>query len=97
MSRWTRVIAICSLALTGCSRSSPPASATDKVVGPDPRSLSHEQLMAIFHECHAFGQIDDSRVKYSMPYCASVETAHASEGWTTPSSAAVDPKLNGLH
>jgi hypothetical protein len=85
------------LALAGCGQGPAAASHAEKGAGPDPRSLNHDQLMTLFQECHAFGRIDDPRVKYSIEYCASVESVHASEGWTTPNTATVDPKLTPLH
>lgn len=97
MPKSLHVILASALALAACGRGQSVSSPPGKVFGPDPRSLNHDQLMAIFHECHEFGQIDDPRVKYSMQYCANVESAHASEGWTTPSTATVDPTLNKVH
>lgn len=97
MNRCSWMLALFTLALSGCGRGGTSTESPDKAVGPDPRTLTHDQLLAIFQECHAYGPIDDPRVKYSMAYCASVETAHASEGWTTPSTAPVDQKLNALH
>jgi hypothetical protein len=94
-----RVLMMWTLSITAaaCGQGPSAPSPAAKALGPNTRSLNHEKLMAIAQECHAFGQIDDPRVKYSMEYCASVDSAHASEGWAAPSTATVDPKLNKLH
>lgn len=68
-----------------------------KVTGPDAKTLSHDQLMDVLHECHRYGASDDPRVKYTIEYCSSAQSVHSMEGYTTRSSAAVDPSLNKLH
>lgn len=97
MKRVLASLSMCVVVLSGCSKSPDSAGSAEKVVGPDVRSLNHDQLMAIYTECHTFGPIDDPRVKYSIPYCATVDSARSSEGWATPSTAPVDPTLNKLH
>ena len=90
-------LSMCVAALAGCSKDPGSAGSAEKAVGPDVHSLNHDQLMAIYTECHAFGPIDDPRVRYPIPYCASVDSARSSEGWASPSTAPVDPKLIQLH
>jgi hypothetical protein len=91
------MIFVLAIAVSACGRGPSASNPAEKALGPNPHSLDHDQLIAIVQECHAFGQIDDPRGKYSIEYCASVDSAHASEGWSTPSTATVDPKRNGLH
>jgi hypothetical protein len=91
------IVSLCFAGLAGCGREPAVGTPVGKVSGPPIQSLNHDQLMAIFHECHQFGQVDDARVKYTIPYCVSVDTAQSAEGWTTPKSAKVDPTLNKLH
>ncbi len=97
MKNLATILSMAILALLGCSRSPTDGAAAQKISGPPIRSLNHDQLMATYRECHQFGSVDDSRVKYTIPYCASVDTAQSAEGWVTPNTAKVDPKLNKLH
>lgn len=90
-------LSMCVAVLSGCSKNPGSADPAEKAAGPDVHALNHDQLMAIYTECHAFGPIDDPRVKYAIPYCTSVDSARSSEGWVSPSTAPVDPKLNKLH
>jgi hypothetical protein len=84
--------------LSGCGQShDSTTAATEKVEGPDVKSLSHDQLMAALHECHRFGGSDDPRVKYTVRYCSAAQSAHAMEGYAVPSAAPVDPSINKLH
>ncbi len=85
------------LSLTACGQ--PPAVSTPagKADGPPVSSLSHEALLAAYHECTQYGQIDDAKVKYTVPYCASVQSAQLSSGYTARGTATVDPKLNAMH
>jgi hypothetical protein len=53
--------------------------------------------MAAYHECTQYGPIDDPKVKYTAPYCAAVQSAQLSSGYTAPGSAKVDPNLNPMH
>ena len=69
----------------------------DRIEGPDVKTLSHEQLMEALHECHRYGSSDDPRVKYTISYCSAVQSAHAMEGYASPSAAVADPTLNKLH
>lgn len=97
MHKLLGIVLISGLAISGCNRGSTAASTTAKQSGPDVHSLKHGELMAIYHDCHEFGPLDDPRVKYTIPYCVSVDSAQASEGWISPNTATVDPKLNKLH
>jgi hypothetical protein len=91
------IVLLCLVTLVGCGREPVVGAPVGKVSGPPIQSLNHDQLVAIFHECHQFGQLDDARVKYTIPYCVSVDTAQSAEGWTTPNAAKVDPNVNKLH
>jgi len=89
------IVFVTSLAACGAAGNS---SATgDKVDGPNVKSLSHDQLMDVIHECHRYGSSDDPRVKYTITYCSAAQSAHAMEGYASASSAAVDPTINKLH
>jgi len=85
--------------LCGCERGSEPVilESANKVDGPNPKMLSHDQLMDAYHDCTQYGAIDDPKVKYTVRYCASVQSAHLSEGYTAPGTAKVDPTLNKMH
>jgi len=85
------------LSLTACGQSSVVSTPAGKADGPPVSSLSHEQLLAAYHECTQYGQIDSQQVKYSVPYCAAVQSAELSSGYTAPGTGKVDPKLNALH
>jgi hypothetical protein len=91
------IVFLCLESLAGCGREAAVGTPAGKVAGPPIQSLNHDQLMAIFQECHQFGQVDDVRVKYTIPYCVSVDTAQSAEGWTAPNAAKVDPNVNKLH
>lgn len=91
------IILVASLALSGCGRGSGAGVIIQKVPGPEIRSLNHDHLMVIYHECHQFGPIEDPRVKYTVAYCVNVDTAQSGEGWATPNAAKVDPEINKLH
>ena len=75
----------------------PGGAPVGKIEGPPVNSLSHEQLMAMYQECTKFGQIDDPKVKYTMRYCASVQTAQLTQGYTAPGTATVDPAITKMH
>lgn len=97
---WLRTFLLISVVaiLHGCGQPhEPKAGAIEKLEGPDARTLSHEQLIAVLHECHQYGSSDDSRVKYTVRYCSAAQSTHAMEGYAAPSSAAVDPSINKLH
>jgi hypothetical protein len=83
----------------GCGRGidSTAVSTTDKVEGPNVKTLSHDQLMDVLHECHRYGSSDDPKVKYTTTYCSAAQSAHAMEGYATPSPAVVDPTLTKMH
>jgi hypothetical protein len=85
--------------LCGCGRGSVSTivQTTDKVEGPNVKTLSHEQLMDVLQECHRYGSSDDPKVKYTIGYCSAAQSAHAMEGYTTPSSAVADPTLTKMH
>jgi hypothetical protein len=53
--------------------------------------------MAAYHECTQYGPIDDPKVKYTVSYCAAIQSARLSEGYTSFSTAKVDPTLNKMH
>jgi hypothetical protein len=91
------IILSASLAFMGCSRNATDGATAPKVSGPEVRSLNHDQLMAIYQECHQFGPIEDPRVRYPVAYCVSVDTAQSGEGWVTPNAAKVDPEINKMH
>jgi hypothetical protein len=87
------------LSLAGCGSGNLPPSAgpSEKIEGPDVKTLSHDALMAVLHECHQYGSSDDPRVKYTIAYCSAVQSAHAMEGYANPGAGAVDPSLTKLH
>jgi len=91
------IILLASLACAGCSRNSADGATVQKVSGPEIHSLNHDHLMAIYHECHQFGPIEDPRVKYTVGYCVNVDMAQSGEGWVTPNAAKVDPEIDRLH
>jgi hypothetical protein len=97
---YLRLLSVLAFAiLSGCG---PHPESTDvrsagKVEGPAVKSLSHDQLMAVLHECHRYGSSDDPKVKYTTRYCSAAQSAHAMEGYSTAGSAAVDPTANKLH
>lgn len=91
------IVAIAVIHVTGCGGSTSSGTSTGKIEGPPVNTLSHDQLMATLHECMQYGQIDDSKVKYTVQYCAAIQSAHLSEGYTNPSTAKVDPTLNKMH
>ena len=93
------LLLVMTFTLAACGTSNPAGSPAfgQKVSGPDAKSLSHEQLMDVLHECHRYGASDDPRVKYTIEYCSSAQIVHSMEGYSTPSSAVVDPSLNKLH
>jgi hypothetical protein len=85
--------------LCACGRGNEPAivESTDKVDGPNVKTLSHDQLMDVLHECHRYGASDDPKVKYTVGYCSAAQSAHAMEGYASPSPAPVDPTLTKMH
>ena len=89
--------ALALLSLAACGQPSAVSTPAGKTDGPPVDSLSHEQLMAAYHECTQYGPIDDPKVKYTAPYCAAVQSAQLSSGYTAPGSAKVDPNLNPMH
>ncbi len=91
------VLAIALLNMTGCGGSTVSVTSTEKSEGPPVNSLSHDQLMVTHRECTQYGQIDDPKVKYTVRYCAAIQSAHLSEGYTNPSTTKVDPTLNKIH
>ena len=93
------LILITAIALASCGNGSHPGSGTfsQRIYGPDPKTLPHDQLIAILHECRRYGASDDPRVAYTVEYCSAVQSAHSIEGYAAPSSAVVDPSLNKLH
>jgi hypothetical protein len=93
------LIALTLPALTACGGASSPSipAQPDKIVGPNVKTLSHEDLMAVLHECHQYGSSDDPKVKYTIEYCSAAQSAHSMEGYAASSRAPVDPTLNRLH
>ena len=95
----TWLFLLMTVAVCGCGRGSdstlvqPPA----KTEGPNVKTLSHDQLMDVLHECHRYGASDDPKVKHTIGYCSAAQSAHAMEGYASPSSAAVDPALTKMH
>jgi hypothetical protein len=91
-------IILAAASVAGCgSGSDPTIGRTDKIEGPAIKSLSHEQLMEVVHECHRYRSSDDPKVKYTIGYCSAAQTAHAMEGYSNASSAAVNPSIDKLH
>jgi hypothetical protein len=89
---------IVAIVITGCGRGpSGATSGADKIEGPSVNSLSHEQLMAVYSECTAFGRMDDPRVKYTTRYCSAVNSAQEMEGYASLSAAKVDPNSVRMH
>jgi hypothetical protein len=88
-------LSITLLVLSACSPKVPPPPS--KIEGPSVDKLTHEELMAALQECDLYGAHDDPRVRYTERYCAAVTSAHAMEGFTTKSTAKVDPSLPRLH
>jgi hypothetical protein len=57
--------ALALLSLAACGQPSAVSTPAGKTDGPPVASLSHEQLMAAYHECTQYGPIDDPKVKYT--------------------------------
>jgi hypothetical protein len=93
------LIALTVPVLTACGGARAPSvpAQPDKIAGPNVKTLSHEDLMAVLHECHQYGSSDDPKVKYTIEYCSEAQSAHSMEGYAAPSRARVDPTLNPLH
>ena len=56
------ILMFCSLlVLNACGRNAEPVSSTasGKSEGPNVKTLSHTELMAVLHECHQYGSSDD--------------------------------------
>lgn len=83
--------------LVGCGGDTAGLASGGKSEGPKISTLSHDQLLAAYHECTQYGRIDDAKVKYTVTYCAAIQSAHLSEGYTSSSTAKVDPTLNKMH
>jgi hypothetical protein len=96
----TRLLILSAVAVfCGCGRGSDSTivPTADKVEGPNVKTLSHDQLMDVLHECHRYGSSDDPKVKYTIAYCSAAQSAHAMEGYATPSSAVADPTVTKMH
>jgi hypothetical protein len=91
------VIVLAALGLAACGRDTANVTLSGKEAGPAVSTMSHDQLMAAYHECTQYGPIDDRKVKYTVRYCAAIQSAHLSEGYTAPGAAKVDPTLNKMH
>jgi hypothetical protein len=85
------------LAVAGCGGATTGAAQKEKSEGPGVNTLSHDQLIAIYQECTQYGQIDDPGVPYTPRYCASIQSAHLSEGDAAVGKPKVDPTLNKMH
>ncbi len=92
-------IILAAASVAGCGSGSDPAigRTPDKIEGPAIKSLSHERLMDVVHECHRYGSSDDPKVKYTVGYCSAAQSAHAMEGYSNASSAVVNPSIDKLH
>jgi hypothetical protein len=92
-------IVLIALVIAACDRGHEPRtpSPVAKVEGANLKTLSHDDLMAVLHECHQYGPSDDPRVKYTITYCSAAQSRHSMEGYSTPSSAVVYPALNKMH
>lgn len=89
------IVATC--VLFSCGRSGPDTALRFKMEGPDIKSLSHDELIATYKECTRYGPIDDPRVKYAVRYCAAIQSAQLSEGYTAPGTEKVDPSITRMH
>lgn len=87
------------ITLAGCGSGSPPAvsDSVQKIEGPDVKTLSHDDLMAVLDECYKYGPATDPKVKYTARYCSAAQSAHGMEGFTTPSTTPVDPTITKVH
>jgi hypothetical protein len=90
-------LAITAVNLVGCDSDTAGLASGRKSEGPTISTLSHDQLMVAYHECTQYGPIDDPKVKYTVSYCAAIQSARLSEGYTSFSTAKVDPTLNKMH
>jgi hypothetical protein len=91
------VFAIVALGMAGCGRDVANVNEGGKLEGPPVGTLAHDQLMAAYHECTEYGPINDPKVKYTVRYCAAIQIARLSEGYTASGTAKVDPTLNKMH
>jgi hypothetical protein len=94
--RYVMLIALATL-LSSCGRNAPNTTVNSKMEGPDIKSLSHDQLISIYKECTQYGRIDDPRVKYTVSYCAAIQGAQLSAGYTAPGTTKVDPEITKMH
>jgi hypothetical protein len=94
--RYVMLIALATL-MSSCGRNAPNTTDNAKIEGPDIKSLSHDQLISIYKECTQYGRIDDPRVKYTVSYCAAIQGAQLSEGYTAPGTTKVDPEITKMH
>ena len=85
------------LAVAGCGSATNRNSSKGEKRGTPVNTLSHDQLMAIYQECTQYGQIDDPGVRYTPRYCASIQSAHLSEGYAVAVKPKVDSTLNKMH
>lgn len=98
--KFTRGISTVTLAALGaCGGVGAPSvpAPSEKIDGPNLKTLSHEDLMAVLLECHQYGSSDDPKVKYTLETCSAAQSAHSMEGYSAPSPAPVDPALNKMH
>jgi len=92
-------LAICILVLTGCSAGpdQPTSKTGEKIEGPPVKTLSHEQMMAIYAECTRYGRMDEPRVTYTVRYCSAINSAQEMEGYAATASPKVDPNPVKMH
>src|SRR5450631_1852407 len=91
------MMAVATLLLSACGARDSNVTAAGKVEGPDIKSLSHDQVIALYQECTRYGRIDDPKVKYTVPYCAAIQSAQLSAGYSAPGTAKVDPTITPMH
>ena len=91
------MMAVATLLLSACGAPNSEVPAIGKAEGPDIKSLSHEQVIALYQECTRYGRIDDPKVKYTVPYCAAIQSAQLSAGYAAPGTATVDPTITKMH
>ena len=91
------ILTVAVLGACGGGGSTSVSAPQGKTEGPNVKTLSHEALMAVLHECHRYGSSDDPKVKYTIEYCSAAQSAHSMEGYAASSQAPVDPTLNKMH
>jgi hypothetical protein len=95
--KYTSVGLVAAISLVACGKETGSVIQGGKLEGAPVATLSHDQLIVALHECTEYGPVDDPKVKYTVGYCAAVQSAHLSEGYNTPGTATADPTLNKMH